>query len=173
MNVTPADKFKILSDTFPNPLECDLVRQKGIYPYEHMKTFESFQELELPAKEAFHSSLTGKDITDAEYAHAQRVWSTFLCEDMGDYHDLYLKTDVLLLADVFENFRKTAYDTYGLDPANYLTLPGLAWDALLKLTKVSLDEISDIDVYNFIEHGKWGGISMASNRWTVANNHYL
>ena len=122
------------------------------------------------SQDKFYSSLSDEGITDSDYQHAKQVWDTFNCKDLGDYHDLYLKTDVLLLADVFENFRKTAMATYGLDPAHYLTLPGYSWDALLKCTNVSLELITDPDMYLFIEKGLRGGISMVSHRHARANN---
>ena len=85
-------------------------------------------------KEAFYSKLSTKGITDDEYAHRKKVWDAFGCTTFGDYHDLYLRTNVLLLADVFENFRKLCLEQYKLDPAPYYTSPGLSWDALLKHT---------------------------------------
>ena len=118
----------------------------------------------------FYSSLNDEGITDEDYQHAQMVWETFNCRNLGNYHDLYLQTDVLLLADVFENFRQTALSTYKLDPAHYLTLPGYSWDALLKSTEVSLELITDPDMYLFIEKGLRGGISMVSHRHAIANN---
>ena len=131
----------------------DLVTRKGVYPYEHMDDFSRFDETCLPPKEAFYSSLSDEGITDSDYEHAQQVWRIFNCANVGDYHDLYLQTDVLLLADVFENFRRTALSTYKLDPAHYLTLPGYSWDALLKSTEVSLELITNPDMYLFIEKG--------------------
>ena len=122
------------------------------------------------SQDKFYSSLSDEGITDSDYQHAKQVWDTFNCKDLGDYHDLYLKTDVLLLADVFENFRKTAMATYGLDPAHYLTLPGYSWDALLKLTNVELELLTDSNMYLFIEKGLRGGISMVSHRHAIANN---
>ena len=80
-------------------------------------------------------------------------------KNMGDYHDVYLKADVLLLADVFENFRKTCLEYYKLDPAHYFTAPGLSWDAMLKMTNVKLDLISDVDMHQFVEKGMRGGVS--------------
>ena len=122
------------------------------------------------SQEAFYSSLSNEGITDDDYKHAQQVWDTFDCRNIGDYHDIYLRTDVLLLADVFENFRRTALSTYDLDPAHYYTLPGYSWDALLKSTNVSLELITDPDMYLFIENGLRGGISMVSHRHARANN---
>ena len=92
---------------------------------------------------------------------------------MGDYHDLYLKTDVLLLADVFEEFRKVCLENYELDPAWYFTSPGLAWDEALKKTKVKLELLTDIDMLQMIEKGTRGGVSMISNRLGKANNKYM
>ena len=122
------------------------------------------------SQDKFYSGLSNEGITDDDYLHAQQVWDTFNCATLGDYHDIYLETDVLLLADVFENFRKTAMATYGLDPAHYLTLPGYSWDCLLKLTNVELELLTDPDMYLFIEKGLRGGISMVSHRHAIANN---
>ncbi|XP_065178593.1 uncharacterized protein LOC135809222 [Sycon ciliatum] len=144
VSATPPNAFTLLSVRFPDEDERKLLTRKGVYPYEYMGSYDQFEETRLPPKDAFHSTLTDTDISDEGYAYAQTVWTAFDCEDLGDYHDLYLETDVLLLADVFENFRRTAHTSYGLDPANYLTLPGFAWDSLLKMTKVSLHLISDM-----------------------------
>ncbi|XP_065180407.1 uncharacterized protein LOC135810966 [Sycon ciliatum] len=163
---TPEDAFK-LTRTLAHH---DLLLRKGVYPYEYMDSFARFDETQLPPKSAFESSLTGEGISDADYAHAQNVWQTFECSTMEAYHDLYLQTDVYLLADVFEHFRKTAYKTYGLDPAHYLTLPGYAWDALLRFTQIELQLLTDVDMHLFVEAGLRGGISMASQRYGKANN---
>ena len=129
-----------------------------------------FDEAKLPEKEKFYSSLSGKGITDEEYAHAHEVWSKFGCWTMGEYHDLYVSTDVLLLADVFENFRKVCQEKYGLDPAHYSSAPGLSWDALLKKTGVELELLTDLDMHLFIERGMRGGIPMVGKRYAKANN---
>ncbi|KAL9983793.1 hypothetical protein ACROYT_G006023 [Oculina patagonica] len=113
--------------------ECfELLCKKGIYPYEYMDSWKRFKETSLPEKEKFYSKLSDEHITDEDYAHAQKVWKTFGCRNLGDYHNLYVQTDVTLLADVFENFRKNSLEKYELDPAHYYTLPGLSWDALEK-----------------------------------------
>ena len=147
-----------------------LITRKGVFPYEYMDSFERFEETQLPPKENFYSSLTDESISDSDYQHAQEVWATFNCKKLKDYHDVYLGSDVLLLADVFENFRRTALSTYKLDPAHYLTLPGYSWDALLKSTKISLELLTDPDMYLFVEKGLRGGISMVSHRHVQANN---
>ena len=122
------------------------------------------------SQDKFYSGLSDEGITDDDYKHAQQVWDTFDCTMLGDYHDLYLRTDVLLLADVFENFRRTAMATYGLDPAWYYTLPGYSWDCLLKCTNIELEQITEPDMYLFVEKGLRGGISMVSHRHAIANN---
>ena len=153
--------------------QFNLMKQKGIYPYDHMDSFEQFKQTELPTKEQFYSILNNEHITDEDYQHAQNVWNTFKLQSMGEYHDLYLKSDVLLLADVFENFRKTCIQYYKLDPCHYFTSPGLSWDAMLKMTDIKLELMVEIDMFQFIEKGMRGGISYIANRYGKANNKYM
>ena len=134
------------------------MKQKGVYPYDYMDNFQKFDEVQLPSKEDFFSILKNEHITNEQYEHAQNIWNTFNLKTMGDYHDLYLKSDTLLLADIFENFRKTCLQYYKLDPCHYFSSPGLSWDAMLKMTEVKLELINDIDMYQFIEKGMRGGI---------------
>ena len=148
----------------------ELLLRKGVYPYEHMDSWERFADTQLPPKASFYSKLTGEHISDEDYAHAQNVWKTFGSRNLGEYCDLYCRTDVLLLADVFETFRKTCMGQYSLDPAHYYTSPGLSWDALLKKTGVELELLTDYDQHLFIEKGMRGGISMVSKRYAKANN---
>ena len=101
-----------------------LLLRKGVYPYEWMDHADKMEYTSLPEKEAFDSKLSVSSISDDDYTHAKNVWKTFHMQTMGDHHDLYLKTDVLLLADVFENFRKKRLEYYALDPAHYYTAPG-------------------------------------------------
>jgi hypothetical protein len=115
--------------------------EERVYPYEYMSSWGRFWETTLPPIEVFYHQLTDEGISEAEYQHASKVWETFGCQNLGDYHDLCLKTDVLLLADVFENFRKTCQGQYGLDPAHYYASPGLSWDALLKKTDMELEHV--------------------------------
>ena len=134
---------------------------------------KKLDETSLPPKEAFYSKLTGEGITDEDYHHAQTVWKEFNMESMKDYYNLYNLSDVLLLADVFENFRNICMNRYGLDPAWYFSTPGLAWDALLKITKVHLELLSDSDMLLMIESGIRGGIATKSHRHAKANNEYM
>ena len=138
-----------------------------------MNSFEKFEESRLPKKEDFFSIMNNEHITDEDYQHAWNVWNEFGLSSMGEYHDLYLKSDVLLLTDVFENFRKTCQQYYELDPAHYFTSPGLSWDAMLKMTGIKLELMSDVDMFQFIEKGMRGGISYIANRYGKANNRYM
>ena len=151
----------------------DLLSRKGVYPYDHMTSIERFKETKLPPKEAFYSKLNDSHISDEDYEHANRVWKEFRMKTMGDYHDLYLKSDVLLLADVFQEFRNVCLRNYDLDPAWYYTAPGLAWDAALKVSQVGLELLTDVDMLFMIEKGLRGGISMISKRYGKANNKYM
>ncbi|XP_068720420.1 uncharacterized protein [Montipora capricornis] len=152
--------------------ELDLMSKKGVYPYDFMDSFEKFNE-KLPPKEEFYSILNDEHISGDQHKHAQNVWNTFHLKNMGEYHDLYLKSDILLLADVFENFRKTCLQYYKLDPCHYFTSPGLSWDAMLKMTDIKLELMTDIDMFQFIEKGMRGGTSYIANRYGKANNRYM
>ena len=135
-----------------------------------MDSPERFKETQLPLKEAFNSKLEDENITDEDYAHAQKVWKTFEMKNLEDYHNLYNRVDVLLLSDVFENFRNICCKHYNLDPAHYFTL---AWDAALKVTEVELELLSDSDMLLMIEGGIRGGVSTISNRYGKSNNRYM
>ena len=168
----PDEAFKYTKQEFEKE-QFNLMKQKGIYPYDHMDSFDRFNETQLPEKQDFYSILNNEHISDEQYKHAQNVWNTFNLKTMGDYHDLYLKSDTLLLADVFENFRKTCLQYYKLDPCHYFTSPGLSWDAMLKMTDIKLELMVDIDMFQFIEKGMRGGISYIANRYGKANNKYM
>ena len=150
--------------------QTELILRKGVYPYEYFDSMERFNETRLPSIDKFYSKLSDESISQKDYEHAQTVWQAFNCKTLGDYHDLYLKTDVLLLADVFQTFRKTCMGSYKLDPLHYYTAPGLSWDALLKHTGINLELLTDLDMHMFIEKGMRGGISMVSKRHAKANN---
>ena len=151
----------------------NLLARKGVYPYEYMDSLEKLKETTLPPKEAFYSRLNDGGISDEDYTHAQNVLKTFKMKYFKDYHELYNKVNVLLLADVFENFRNISLKNYELDPAHYYTAPGLTWDAALKVTDVSLELLSDEDMLSMWEEGIRGGVSMISNRYAKANNKYM
>ena len=147
--------FKYLVVEFGSE-NLELLKQKGDYPYEYMNSFERFSEEKLPAKKYFYSSIKDVKIGDDDkisnghisvkyYLTCEKVWDKFEMKNIGDYHDHYLKKDVLLLADVFEKFIGTCLKYYGLDPCHYFSSPGLSWDAMLKMTDVKLEKISDID----------------------------
>ena len=164
--------FIYTKDYFTDPVQFGLVKRKGVYPYDYMDSFSKFNDTELPQREEFYSLLTNENISEDDYKHAKDVWNTFNLKNMGEYHDLYLKTDILLLTDVLENFRKTCLTYYKLDPLHYITSPGLAWDAMLKMTGINLELITDIDMQLFIEKGLRGGISYIAHRHAKANNKY-
>ena len=118
-----------------------LLLRKGVYPYEYMDSLERFNETLLPDKEAFYGNLNMEDITDVDCRHAKRVFKNLSNINLGDYHDLYVQSDTILLADVFENFRNMCIKVYELDPAHFLSAPGLAWKTCLKKTEVELSNI--------------------------------
>ena len=167
----PKQALKFTSQKFQGK-KLDLMSQKGVYPYDFMDSFDKFDE-KLPLKKEFYSLLNDEHISDKDYEHAQNVWNTFDLKNMGEYHDLYLKSDILLLADVFENFRKTCLQYYKLDPCHYFTSPGLSWDAMLKMTDIKLELMTDVDMFQFIEKGMRGGTSYIANRYGKANNKYM
>ncbi|XP_018378038.1 PREDICTED: DNA polymerase-like, partial [Trachymyrmex cornetzi] len=167
-------KLKIIRSEFSNldAEDFDLLTRKGVFPYEYIDSVDKLNETSLPPRELFYSSLTDEAASDDDYQHATNVWRRFCIETLGDYSDLYLKTDVLLLADVFENFRDTCIESYGLDPAYYYTLPGYTWDAMLKYTGIRFELLTDIDMVMFVERGVRGGLSQCSHRYAQANNKY-
>ena len=126
-----SEDFKYLSEEFSSEY-LRLVKEKGVYPYEYMDSFKRFSEDKLPDKFNFSSSLKDSGISQEEYQRTNSIWNTFKINTLGDCHDLYLKTDVLLLADVFEKFIKICLKYYGLDPYHYFSASGLSWDAMLK-----------------------------------------
>ena len=149
-----------------------LLIRKGVYPYEYMDSWDKFKD-ELPNIDKFFSKLNMSGISKEDYQHAKNVWDKFKLKNMGDYHDLYLETDVILLVNVFESFRKVCIENYGLDPAHFYTAPGLAWKACLKKTGVNLELLKDPDMLLMFERGIRGGITQSVHRWAVANNPYM
>jgi hypothetical protein len=156
-------------------IDLDLLTRKGSYPYNYMNDVKRFKQVGLPSRKQFYDNLTNKKCSKKDHSHAKKVWRAARCMNFGDYHNLYLKTDVHLLADVFQNFRTFAHKTYGLDPAHYYTMPGFSWAALFKFknekgVRPSLELISDPDIYIAFESSLRGGVCVASNKYFKANN---
>ena len=123
-----------------------LLLRKGVYPYEYMDNWEGFNETSLLNKESFYSSLNMENIDDIDYRHGNNVFKKFKLKNLGEYHDLYVQSDTLLLADVFENFRNMWIEVYEPDPAHFLSLPGLAWQACLKKRSIKLELLTVYDM---------------------------
>ena len=156
-----------------NDHQRELLIRKGIYPYEYMDSWDKFEEAGLPSMEKFYSNLNMSGVSDRDYEHACWVWREFGIRNMGEYHDLYLKTDVVLLANVFESFRRVCLENYGLHPSHFCTAPGLAWKACLKKTGVKLKLSLDPDMLLMFKRGIRGGIMQSIHRWAAANNPYM
>ena len=150
-----------------------LLLRKGVYPYEYIDDWKRFNETELPSIKDHYSNLNMKGISDKDYVHVQNVRDTFKIKNLGEYHDLYVQSDTLLLSDVFEAFRSTCIKEYELDPCYFVSAPGLSWEACLKLTKVKLELLTDIDMLLMFEKGTRGGISQAILKYAKANNKYM
>ena len=172
VNNLPKDGFNNLEKYFTTE-QVKLLKQKGFFPYDYMDSIEKLKDTKPPPPQAFYSKLTGKGINNYNYNHVLNVWKTWKMKTLKEYLELYNISDVLLLADVFENFRDICLKNYGLDPVYYYTAPGLAWDACLKITGVNLELLSDVDKLLMIEKGIRGGISIISNRYGKANNKYM
>ena len=150
-----------------------LLLRKGVYPYEYIDSCKRFNETSLPSKEDFYSNLNMEDIDDIDNRHDNNVFKGFKLENLEDYHDLYVQSDTLLLADVFENFRDMCIKVYELDPAHFVSLPRLAWQACLKKTNIELELLTDYDMLLMVEEGIRGGICHSIHRYAKANNKYM
>ncbi|KAK3737410.1 hypothetical protein QZH41_000675 [Actinostola sp. cb2023] len=166
------EQFRNMSKFFAGK-KLDLLLRKGVYPYDYVNRLSKLDETVLPPKEEFFSKLNNTDISDADYRHAQNVWRVFKMNTMREYHDLYLLSDVLLLMDVFETFRDVCMEHYTLDPCWYYTAPGLSWDAMLKMTQIKLELLTDVDMLLMVEKGIRGGVSTITKRYAKANNKYM
>ena len=150
-----------------------LLLRKGVYPFEYMDDWERFNETLLPSKESFYNNLNMENIDDIDYRHGNNVFKRFKLKNLGEYHDLYVQSDTLLLADVLENFRNKCLEVYELDPAHFLSLPGLALQACLKKTNIELELLTDYDMLLMVEEGIRGGICHSIHRYAKANNKYM
>ena len=165
------EDFKIIKGFYK---DINLLKQKGFYPYEYIDSLEKLDETQLPPIEAFYSTLKQERIAEEEYQHAQKVWQTFNCQTLRDYHKLYLQTDVLILADAFEKFREFFLTHHEIDSAYCYSAPGLTWQCGFKYTEVKLDLLSDYDMLLMFENGIRGGYSgVLGDRYVKANNKYL
>ena len=154
-----------------------LLLRNGIDPHEYMDSWKRSDKTLLPNKEDFYSCLNMEDITDVDYRHAKKyiyvLYKEFKINNVGDYHDLYVQSDTLLLADVLENFRIKCIGIYELDSAHFLSGPGLAVQAFLKKTEIKLELLTDFDMLLMVEKGIRGGICHAIHRYAKANNKYM
>ena len=154
-------------------LQYNLLTRKRVYPYEYVNSWDRFNETQLPPIDVFYSNLNMSSISEEDYQHTQRFWKEFGIHNLGDYHDLYLKTDVVLLANVYEAFRDTCLKHYKLDPAHFYTSPRLAWKACLKHTGIKLELLTDPDMLLMFELGIRGGITQVVRKYALANNKYM
>ena len=153
-------------------LQYDLLTRKGICSYEYMSSWDHFEETQLPPIEAFYSKLNMSLISSDNYQHTQKVRKEFRIHNLGDYHD-YLRTDVVLLANMYEAFRETCLEHYKLDPAHFYTSPGLAWKVCLKCTGIRLKLLTDPNMLLMFECGIRDGITQAVRKYAAANNPYM
>ena len=144
-----------------------------MYPYEYMNSFKTFSDYKLPDRCEFLSSLEDEYVSEKDYLHSIDDWIMFKMNTIGDYHDLYLKTNVLLLADVFEKFIDMCLEYYGLDLCHYFSSPGLSWYTKLKMAKIELELVSDISLFLFNEKGMRRGISYIAKKCSQVNNKYM
>ena len=137
-----------------------------------MDNWEKFDKTTIPPKEGFYSKLKLEDISDEDYAHVQKVWEVLKIKSRGKYHDLYAQRDILLLADVFENFRDKCIEIYGLDQTYFVSALGSVWQACLKKAEVELELLIDYDMFLMVEKELRDGICQATHRYAKANNKY-
>ncbi|KAF4531833.1 hypothetical protein B566_EDAN000859 [Ephemera danica] len=168
----PQEKMIHLKKMFPNDMEKELMSRKGVFCYDYIDSVKKLDESQLPPKSAFYNKLNEEHISDEDYIHAQNVWKIFKCRTLRDYLKIYLKADVGLLTDVFEEFRAVCLKAYKLDPCWYYTAPSLAWDAALKYTGIKLDLIQELEIIEMVERGIRGGVAQCSKRYAEAKNKY-
>ncbi|KAF4528506.1 hypothetical protein B566_EDAN016828 [Ephemera danica] len=172
VNNLPKEKMIHLKKMFSNDTQRELMSRKGVFCYDYLDDLKKLNDTSLPPKTNFRNTLTDEEISDGDYQHAQNVWKTFKCKTLRNYLALYLKADVALLTDVFEEFRAVCLKAYELDPCWYYTAPSLAWDAALKYTGVKLDLIQDLEIIEMVERGIRGGVAQCTKRFSEAKNKY-
>jgi hypothetical protein len=170
------------SSETPNEI-LELLVQKGVFPYLNLDSFEKLESTDYPNYESFYDNLKDKNIELKEYERGKKLWDYFNCKSFKEYMELYLTYDVLILADCFESFRDLSLKYYGLDPAHYISSPGLSCDAMLKygivddiigtLTKIELELLTDQDMLFMFMEGIREGLSCIMKRYIEANNKYM
>ncbi|KAF0147428.1 MAG: hypothetical protein FD143_3066 [Ignavibacteria bacterium] len=163
------EKFQYLAAEYQDA-SFDLLLRKGVFPYDYVDRWEKLDEEQLPAREQFYNKLRNEACDEQSYEHAQHVWREFKCKTVKDYMKIYLKGDVLQLADVFQEFRSVCSANYHLDPTHYVSAPHLSWDAMLKLTDCKLELLYDPAMFQLIDSGLRGGVCMISQRYSRANH---
>jgi hypothetical protein len=169
----PSSQLQHTQNYFSQPHQFQLITQKGFFCYDYLDKVEKLQQREIPSKNDFYNSLNDEHISDQDYKFVQTVWSSFECRNLEDYLTIYVISDCLLLADVFLSFRKVCLTNYGIDPCYFYSLPGYAFQVMLKLTKVKFDLLIDIDKYLFLEKSMRGGITNTIERYSEANNIHI
>ena len=150
-----------------------LLLRKGVYPYEYLDNMEKFNQKELPPIDNFYSKLAFDDISTDDYKHAKRVWDLFKIKDLGGYHDPYVRADTAQLSDDFENFRSLCLKEYDLDSTYFVSTPGLAFEAMLKITRAKIEVFTDIDMILMTVKAIGGGLTQVVKKHAIANNKYL
>lgn len=166
-------EFPIFNSFFHGNKYRKLLLRKGLFPYSYFNNPSILSETSPPKKEDFFNDLTQEHITDSDYDLVKKVWKKFRCSTFENYLKIYLFTDCILLADVFENFRKISLENYELEPLKFISAPDLTWTAGLKMTGVTLELLTDVDMYLLLERGIRGGICILGKRYSKCNNPYV
>ena len=171
-NLLPPDKNPLILQLFKSE-DIPFISNKGTLPYDYLDCLEKFDEVDLPSIDKFYNKLYEREMKPEEYEKVKNFWQHFQCKDLGHFQDIYLKTDVVLLAAVFERFRRMTIFEFGLDPCHYFSSPGLTWAAMLRYTKAEIELLTDVDMLMMIEKGIRGGMTSCNLRYCKANNKYL
>ncbi|KAF4529741.1 hypothetical protein B566_EDAN017894 [Ephemera danica] len=172
VKILPEDKFVVTTEEFKGK-NVSLLKRKGVYPYEYTNSWKRLEETTLPPKAEFYSRLTQQEVSQEDYDHACNIWRAFGTRTLREFSNMYLKSDVTLLLDVFENFRDMCIEQFNLDPCQYYTTPGISFDAALKLTGVELELITDYEMHLLLESGIRGGSVQLVTRHAISNDEKL
>lgn len=173
VNIIKTDEknFKLMRQVFGENYHALL--RKGVFCYDYIDEFSKFNDSNLPSKKYFYNNLTEEHISDSDYSYAKQIFKLFNLKSLGQYCEIYVESDCCLLACIFEAFRNTSLNYYELDPVYYFSLPGLAWDSVLRYSKVKLSLLTDLDEYMFFERAIRGGQSIIMKRYAKAENQFL